>query len=61
MTLALRSPELISKIIAVDNAPIDMALNDDFSKYVRAMKNIQDAKITRQSEADEILQKVEEV
>ncbi|KAG6014263.1 hypothetical protein E4U43_006749 [Claviceps pusilla] len=60
MTLALRSPELISKIIAVDNAPIDMALNDDFSKYVRAMKNIQDAKITRQAEADEILQKVEE-
>ncbi|KAG6036732.1 hypothetical protein E4U41_005530 [Claviceps citrina] len=61
MTLALRSPELISNIIAVDNAPLDVALNSDFAKYIRAMKKIQDAKITRQAEADKILQDFEEV
>ncbi|KAG5982890.1 hypothetical protein E4U55_001182 [Claviceps digitariae] len=60
MTLALLYPELVSKIIAVDNAPVDAALNGDFCKYIRAMKNIQDANITRQAEADRILQNFEE-
>ncbi|GAB0135509.1 hypothetical protein EsDP_00003845 [Epichloe bromicola] len=60
MTLALRSPEMISNIVAVDNAPVDIALNSDFLKYIRAMKKIQDADITRQAEADEILQAFEE-
>lgn len=61
MTLALRSPEMISNFVAVDNAPVDIALNSDFLKYIRAMKKIQDADITRQAEADEILQAFEEV
>ena len=61
MTLALRSPEQVSSVIAVDNAPVDVALNSDFSKYVRGMKKIEDAKVTRQSEADAILKDYEEV
>ncbi|KAG6001750.1 hypothetical protein E4U21_003874, partial [Claviceps maximensis] len=60
MTLALRSPELISNIVAVDNAPVDKALNGDFNKYIRAMKKIEDANINRQAEADKILQECEE-
>ncbi|KAG6071093.1 hypothetical protein E4U30_008066 [Claviceps sp. LM220 group G6] len=59
MALALRSPELISSIIAVDNAPLDMALNNDFTKYIKAMKEIQDANVTRSNEADKILQNYE--
>lgn len=61
MTLALRSPEMVSSIVAVDNAPVDVALNGDFSKYVRGMQKIQDAKVSRQAEADAILQSFEEV
>jgi pimeloyl-ACP methyl ester carboxylesterase len=61
MTLALRHPELVSSVVAVDNAPVDVALNGDFSKYVRAMKKIQSANISRQVEADAILQDYEEV
>lgn len=61
MALALRSPEVISSIIAVDNAPVDMALNDDFTKYIKAMKEIQDANVTRSNEADKILQNYEKV
>lgn len=61
MALALRSPEVISSIIAVDNAPVDMALNGDFTKYIKAMKEIQDANVTRSNEADKILQNYEKV
>ncbi|KAJ4020871.1 hypothetical protein NW766_002366 [Fusarium irregulare] len=60
MALALRSPELVSDIVAVDNAPVDVSLSRDFPKYVRAMKKIQEAGVTRQSEADKILSEYEE-
>ena len=60
MTLALRSPELVSSVVAVDNAPVDVALNSDFSKYIRGMNQIQEANVTRQAEADVILRGVEE-
>ncbi|KAG8420408.1 hypothetical protein J3459_011095 [Metarhizium acridum] len=60
MTLALRSPEMVSNVVAVDNAPVDVALNGDFAKYIRGMKMIQGAKISRQAEADAILQNFEE-
>lgn len=61
MTIALKSPEKISNIIAVDNAPIDAVLASGFGSYVRGMKKIANAKVTRLSEADKILQEVEEV
>jgi pimeloyl-ACP methyl ester carboxylesterase len=61
MTLALRQPHNYSALIPVDNAPVDAALKSDFSKYVQAMREIEDHRppITRQSEADKILQKYE--
>ncbi|ROW15429.1 hypothetical protein VPNG_02309 [Cytospora leucostoma] len=60
MTLALRSPELVRDIIAVDNAPVDAALGTDFGKYIRAMKRVEAADVTSQKEADAILAEVEE-
>lgn len=61
MTVALRSPQLVSALIPVDNAPIDAALKSDFGSYVRAMKEIEEAGVSKQSEADSILEKYEEV
>lgn len=61
MAVALSSPNLISDIVAVDNAPVDATLSRDFTEYVRAMKKIEDAQTTRQADADKILQEVEEV
>ncbi|KAK3328445.1 Alpha/Beta hydrolase protein [Cercophora scortea] len=55
MALALQNPSLIANIISVDNAPIDARLGTDFAKYIRAMKEIDAANITRQAEADAIL------
>lgn len=61
MAVALSSPELVSDIVAVDNAPVDVTLSRDFAEYVRAMKKIQDAQTTRQADADRILEQVEQV
>ncbi|OJD15148.1 hypothetical protein AJ78_04573 [Emergomyces pasteurianus Ep9510] len=60
MTVALRSPELISSLISVDNAPVSAKLGSQFSKYVKGMQEIEGANITKQSEADRILQQYEE-
>lgn len=60
MVVALRSPQLVSALIPVDNAPIDAALKSDFGSYVRGMREIEDAKLTKQSEADAIMQKYED-
>ncbi|KAJ9611949.1 hypothetical protein H2200_003544 [Cladophialophora chaetospira] len=61
MTLALRDPKSYSALIPVDNAPVDAALRGDFGTYVNAMKEIEETRphVTRQSEADKILQKYE--
>ena len=61
MTLALRSPDIISDIVSVDNAPIDAALLSSFGKYVQGMKKIEEVGVTRLVEADEILKNYEEV
>lgn len=61
MTLALQSPDSVSDLIAVDNAPVDSILSGDFAGYVRAMKKIDLAGVTRQAEADKILSSAEEV
>lgn len=61
MTVALRSPSDVSAIISVDNAPVSVPLSNDFAKYVRGMKEIEEAKVTKQKEADEILAQYEEV
>lgn len=60
MTLALSSPELVRDIVSVDNAPIDAQIGRKFGEYVQAMKKIEDAGTTKQSEADKILQEFED-
>lgn len=60
MTVALRYQEKISNIVSVDNAPIDAVLLSSFGKYIQGMKKIEHEGVTRQSEADRILQNYEE-
>ena len=61
MTLALRAPERVSALIPVDNAPVNAALKSDFGKYVQGMQQIEEAKVSKQSDADKILEQYEEV
>ena len=59
MAVSLRRPSLIGKLIVVDNAPVEALLHSSFGNYVRAMRKIEDAAITRKEDADRILQEVE--
>ncbi|KAK4645865.1 hypothetical protein QC761_205340 [Podospora bellae-mahoneyi] len=59
MTLSLTSPALISSLISVDNAPVDARLESDFARYIRGMKEIESSEVTKQSQADSILQSYE--
>ena len=61
MTVALRDPGLVSALVPVDNAPVDAVLKGDFAKYVRGMKQIEEARVTKQTEANSILERYEEV
>lgn len=61
MTVALRSPELVSGLIPVDNAPVNAALKGDFPKYVRGMQHVEKAQVSKQSDANKILEDYEEV
>jgi pimeloyl-ACP methyl ester carboxylesterase len=61
MGLALREPDLIESIIAVDNAPVDVRLESDFARYIQGMKKIDEAGVTKQAEADKILEPYEKV
>lgn len=61
MTLALKSPELVQDIVAVDNAPVDAVLESSFAKYIQGLKKIEAANVTRQAEAIEILMEYESV
>ncbi|KAK6584345.1 hypothetical protein PZA11_002569 [Diplocarpon coronariae] len=60
MTLALRSPELIHDLVSVDNAPVDAALQSNFAQYIRGMQRIEEARVTRLADADEILRTYEQ-
>ena len=60
MTLALHRPELVGRLIPVDNAPVDAALKNDFGKYVQGMRKVEDAEVSSLKEADEILRPFEE-
>jgi len=55
MTLALDQPSLIADIVSVDNAPVDATLSRSFAAYVRGMRKIDEAGVSRQVEADAIL------
>ena len=61
MTLALHSPNLINSVVAIDNCPIQLPLDEEFSKYLEGMATIQDAQVKTHKEADEILKPWEAV
>jgi hypothetical protein len=56
MTYALTTPDRVRDLIPVDNAPVDAALKSDFGAYVQGMRKIQDVGVSKQKDADEILQ-----
>ncbi|KAJ5179008.1 Alpha/beta hydrolase fold-1 [Penicillium capsulatum] len=60
MTLALNSPEKVSRLIPVDNAPVNAALKSDFPKYVRGMQHVENEGVSKQSDANKILEEYEE-
>lgn len=61
MTVALQSPDVVSKLISIDNAPVDAALKSDFGKYVKGMREVEEAQVQKRGDADKILEKFEEV
>jgi hypothetical protein len=61
MTLALQSPDLVESLVSVDNAPVDVRVTGNFEKYIRGMRKIESSGVSRQREADEILQDYEQV
>lgn len=61
MTLALRKGSLVKSLISVDNAPVDATLKGDFLKYVEGLKEVEAASIYKQTDADVILKKFEDV
>ena len=59
MTLALQSPDSISAVISLDNAPVDAVLQSSFGTYIEAMKKIEAANVLKPADADAILKKYE--
>lgn len=59
MNMCLRRIHPVSKLIVVDMAPSVLPLSSDFGSYIAAMDEIQQAKLTKRSEADAILSKWE--
>ena len=53
MTLALTRPELVTKVIVADTAPV--VYDHDFGAYTRAMKGIPLAQMTRRAEIEDHL------
>lgn len=61
MTVALRSPERVSALVPVDNAPVDASLSSDFPKYIQGMREVDEAGVKKQVEADNVLKNYVEV
>ncbi|KAI9285170.1 Alpha/Beta hydrolase protein [Umbelopsis sp. AD052] len=59
MNLCLRRLQPVEKLVVVDMAPAVKRLSSDFASYIEYMDEIQRAKLTKRSEADAILKKVE--
>ncbi|KAI1261290.1 alpha beta hydrolase fold family [Xylariaceae sp. FL1019] len=59
MTLALSQPSLITDLVAVDNAPVDTSIPRSFASYVHGLRKIQEASVSRQTEADAIFSEFE--
>ena len=61
MALTLRCPSLVEALIPVDNAPVDASLMSLFARYIQGLRDIEEAQVFKQIEADDILRKYEEV
>lgn len=59
MNLSLRRLQPVEKLVVVDMSPGVKRLSSDFASYIDSMDEIQKAKLTKRSEADTILKKVE--
>ncbi|KAF9363384.1 hypothetical protein BGX34_004291 [Mortierella sp. NVP85] len=56
MTLALKHTSL-DRLVVVDMAPVKVKLASEFANYVAIMKEIQKARVKKQSEADTMMKK----
>jgi len=56
MCVALQWPDKVANLIPVDNAPVDAELKSDFASFVQGMREVERAQVTKQSQADAILQ-----
>lgn len=61
MVLALRSSNIPTALVSIDNAPVRSALGSDFSNYIEGMRQVEKARVMSQSEADQILKSYETV
>ncbi|KAK9451881.1 Alpha/Beta hydrolase protein [Limtongia smithiae] len=59
MAVALRRPELVDAVVAVDNAPIDAALSSDIPRYVDALRRIERMGLKSVNDAFAVLGKYE--
>ncbi|KAI5803221.1 Alpha/Beta hydrolase protein [Geopyxis carbonaria] len=59
MAVSLRNGDLISKVVCVDNAPVEATLASSFGSYIQAMRRIEEGEIKTRSGADTILAEYE--
>jgi pimeloyl-ACP methyl ester carboxylesterase len=59
--LALTKHEIPKAVISLENAPISSRLSPTFQQYIEAMRGIEDAKLTKRKDAEEMLAKCEPV
>ena len=58
--LALTKPEILKAVISLENAPLSSCLSPTFQQYIECMRAIEDAKITKRKDAEDMLAKYEE-
>lgn len=61
MALALRSSNELKALVSIDNAPVPATLGSNFVSYIEGMRQVEKARVMRQSEAEEILKSFETV
>ena len=59
--VTLTQPDLPKAVISMENAPISGRLSPTFKQYVKAMKGILDADLTKRKDAEDMLEKYEPV
>ncbi|KAI7872814.1 Alpha/Beta hydrolase protein [Spinellus fusiger] len=59
MKVALDHPDKISKLVVVDMPPVSLKLSRGFNAHIKGMKEIEAAKVQKQSEADAVLAQYE--